>query len=81
MQFDSIKLAKTPGYDNKIGDIGIKTANIPDLASTTALTAAENKIPSVNDIYVKIKRENIYITLTDYNKFTKDIFDSKIREM
>ena len=44
------------------------------------LLLLEDKIPSVNDIYEKIKRENRCITLTDYDKFMKDIFDAKIME-
>ena len=44
------------------------------------LLLLENKIPSVNDIYGKIKRENRCTTLTDSDKFTKDIFDPKIME-
>ena len=31
-------------------------------------------------IYNNIKRDNLYITLTDFNKFTKDILDEKIKK-
>ena len=31
-------------------------------------------------IYNKIKSNNCYITLTDFNKFTKDILDEKIKK-
>ena len=49
--------------------------------TTTALTAVKNTIPNVNDIYEKIKpKVYIYITLIDYNKFTKDILDAKIKK-
>ena len=27
-----------------------------------------------------MKNDNLYITLTDYNKLTKDIFDAKIKK-
>ena len=62
--------------DNKISDNEAKIPNI-----TTTPTAVELNIPSVNDIYQKIKSNNLYINrLTDYNKFMKDIFDAKIKE-
>ena len=29
-------------------------------------------------IYNKLKSDNLYITLTDYNKFTKNMLDAKL---
>ena len=75
-----VNLLKTD-CDNKISDNEAKIPNIIGLATTTTPTAVELNIPSVNDIYQKIKSNNLYINrLTDYNKFMKDIFDAKIRE-
>ena len=37
-------------------------------------------MPSVKDIYQNIINNNLYIDLTDYNKFTKDMLDAKIKE-
>ena len=54
---------------------------IAEVSGTTALTAVKNTIPTVNDIYVKIKRKNIYISLTCYNKITKNILDPKIKNL
>ena len=31
-------------------------------------------------IYNKLKSDNLYITLTDYNKFTKNILDAKLKQ-
>ena len=43
-------------------------------------------MPTTNDIYIyiyiyiyiKLKSDNLYITLTDYNKFTKNMLDAKL---
>ena len=48
----------TKDYDNKVSGIEGKISNITGLATTTALTAVKNKIPSINDIYQKIKSDN-----------------------
>ena len=77
---DTSKLVKKANYDHKISDIEGKIPNITGLATTTACATVKNKIPSVNDIYQTIKRNSLYINLTDYNKFTKDILDAKIKE-
>ena len=47
--------------------------DVSELVTTTALAAVKNTIATVNDIYEKIKntQKNIYITLTDYNKFMR----------
>ena len=54
---------------------------IAEVSGITALTAVKNTIPTVNDIYVKIKRKNIYISLTYYNKITKNILDPRIKNL
>ena len=53
----------------KIEDVGKYLPHVSGLATDSALTAVENKIPIVNGIYEKIKSENIYISFADYNKF------------
>ena len=51
------------------------------MATNTALTAVKNRRPIVNDVYNKIKSNNICIALADCNKFTKDdILDEKINK-
>ena len=53
----------------KIEDVGKYLPHVSGLATDSALFAVENKIPIVNDIYEKIKSENIYISFADCNKF------------
>ena len=69
-------------------NIACRLGSITGLATTTAFTAVKNAIPTVVDIYIyiyiyinnKTKSDNLYITSTDYNKFTKYILDAKITE-
>ena len=63
-------------------NIACRLGSITGLATTTAFTAVKNAIPTVVDIYInnKTKSDNLYITSTDYNKFTKDLLDAKIIE-
>ena len=72
-----VKAIDTSGLvkNAKISDIEDKIPDIIGLA-TAALTNVENKIPKVTDKLKKKKkkeRENKYITVTRYNKFTSDI--------
>ena len=57
------KLVKKTDYNNKISYIEGKISSIAGLANTTALTAIENSLPAVNDVYNKIKSNNLCITL------------------
>ena len=58
------------------------------LATTAAVTAAENKIPNINNLLKKRKYydakisdiENKYFTTSDYRKFRRDILHAKINE-
>ena len=81
---DTNKLVKKADCDKKISDIERKILSVTGLATTTALTAAENTVPTANYIYIyiyiynKIKSDNLYITLTDYNKFMKNMIDAKL---
>ena len=86
---DTNKLVKKADCDKKISDIEREILSVTGLATTTALTAAENTVPTTNDIYIyiyiynnnnnnKLKSDNLYITLTDYNKFMKNMIDAKL---
>ena len=60
--------------------------SISGLATTTALTVVENKIPNISDLVKKADYDNetkdikdkYFITSND-NKFTNNILDAKIR--
>ena len=61
--------------------------SITNFATTAALTTFENKIPNVNDQFrkadydVKISEiENKYVTNSDYNNFTCNTLDAKIKQ-
>ena len=63
-----------------------KILSITGLAIIATLTAVENKIPDVSNLVKKnrlwcesIRHWKIKITSSDYNKFTRDILDEKIR--
>ena len=74
------EFVKKTDYDDKITEIEGQLPSITSLATTTSLIAVKNAITSVNDIYNKIKIDNLCITLTDYNKFTKDTVDTKLKQ-
>ena len=68
----------------------MKKSNIIGLATTavinTKICGVENKIPDVNDLVnkkdddAKISDiEGKYFTTSDYNKFTSNILDAKIK--
>ena len=67
-------------------NIACRLGSITGLASITDFTAVKNSIPTVVYIYIYIyiynntKSDDLYITSTDYNKFTKYILDAKITE-
>ena len=66
--------------EKKIEDVDKKVPNLNGVVTTTALTALKLQFPTLNYIYVKIKRKNIHVTLADYNKFMKNILDAKIKK-
>ena len=88
---DNIGLAKKRDYNVKISEIIAKIPNIAGLATNTALTAAENKIPDISSLVKKTTTkkadynsnisdiENKYIATADYNKFTKNVVDNNIK--
>ena len=51
---DTSKRVKNTNYNAKIKDIEDKKPSITGLATTTALTAVENKIPNVSTLVKKI---------------------------
>ena len=51
---DTNKLVKKADCDKKISDIERKILSVTGLATTTALTAAENTVPTANYIYIYI---------------------------
>ena len=60
---DTSGLVKKTDYNTKISEIENKIPNISGLATKTALTAVENKIPSITGLVKK----------TDYNTKITDI--------
>ena len=51
---DTNKLVKKADCDKKISDIEREILSVTGLATTTALTAAENTVPTANYIYIYI---------------------------
>ena len=75
---DAIELVRKTDYNAKITEIEYKIPSIWDLATTSALTVVENKIPDVSNLVKKKKRnygteildiKSKYFTTTDYNRF------------
>ena len=76
-------------YNAKNTEIEGKIHSITDLATTAALTAVENKIPDVSNL---VKKKKImmqktsdigskYFIMADYNKFTSQTLDAKIKQI
>ena len=80
---DTSGLVKKTDYNAKITIIESKTFSITDLATNSALTAIENKIPNIislikkqniMQILVKLKRNSLIIIMIDtllFQKFVK----------
>ena len=84
MQVDFLK--KTD-HSAKITEIESKITSINDLATNTALTAVKNKISNVGNFVRKsdydeeiLDIKSKYFTATDYNKFTNEKLDLKIKQ-
>ena len=88
-------LVKKADYDAKVSEIGSKIRSISGLATTSALTAVENKIPSVSnlvkktdydtkisDIEEKYTDDNHdkYITTPEFNKLTAENFAARLAQ-
>ena len=84
---DTSGIIKKTDYNAKIPEIEGKIPSISGLATNAALTAVENKITDVSNLvkktdydaeilYIKSK----YFTSADYNKFTSEKLDLKIKQ-
>ena len=70
----------------KINKIKGETLSITGLATTAALNSVNNEIPNVSDLIKKagydtkpLNIDSKYFTTSDYNKFTNNILDAKIK--
>ena len=77
--------------EKTVGDVDKKIPNVSELVTTTArntkIIEVKNKFPNVSglvkktDYDAKISAiEGKYFTTDDYNKFTSDILDAKIKQ-
>ena len=58
---------------------------LPDVSVlvNTKISKCKNKIPVVSDLVKKTDNDNKirkYISISDYNKFTKEMLDARIKE-
>ena len=70
-----------------ITEIEVKMPSITGLATTAAFNAVENKIPDVSNLVKKTDYdakisgiESKHLITSDYNKFTNEVIDNKIKE-
>ena len=84
---DASGLVRKTDYDNKTTDIEGKTLTTTGLATTATSNAVKNEITNVSDIVKKTDYDAEisdidvkYFTMSDYNKFTNDILDAKIKQ-
>ena len=83
-------LGKIAAPNVKINEVNSRICNITNLASTTALFAAQNKIPNFGNlvkkrnITQKLKKKNTsehnndkYVTTQEFNKLTSGNFDAQ----
>ena len=84
---DASGFVRKTHYDNKTTDIEGKTLATTGLATTATLNAVKNETPNVSDIVKKTDYDAEipdidvkYFTMFDYNKFTNDILDAKIKQ-
>ena len=82
-----MELLKKTDYNAKINEIEGKIPSISGLATTTALTAVENKIPDVSNFVKKkvydaeiLDIKSKYFTTDDCNRFTSEKLDLKIKK-
>ena len=81
-------LATNSALSSKLNDVNGKTLSIANVATADALTFVENKVPNVIDSVKKADydakkqklKKIILITTSDYNEFTNNILDIKIKE-
>ena len=90
---DTSGFVKKTDYNTKITEIEGKTPDTSNLATKTALTTVENKIPSISNLVKKthyntkitdIENEvnnhdhDKYINTSDFNKLAADVFNGRI---
>ena len=80
------KIPDTSGLVKKT-DYNVKIASITGLLTTAAFNAVENKIPSFSDLVEKtdyntkiLEHETKYLTTSNYNRFTAETLEAKIKE-
>ena len=74
----------------KLNDTECKVPSITGLATTPAFNAVKTKMPNVSDLVKKKKKtvydakildiESKYFTTSNYNKFSGDILNAKMKE-
>ena len=89
------RLVQKSDYNAKISELEKKQPSISGLATTSALTAVENEIPSVSNLVKKtdydtriseLEKENTdhkhdkYITTPEFNKLTAENFAAKLAQ-
>ena len=91
-----LRLVKKSDYDAKISELETKIPSISGLATTSALTAIENKIPSVSNLLKKTgydkkisdlekkitdHKHDKYITTPKFNKLTAKNFAARSKQV
>ena len=84
---DASRLVKNTDHNGKNIEIIGKIPSINGLATASALTTVENKIPDAINLLMKADYdakisdiESKYFTTTDHNKFTSQTLDAKIKQ-
>ena len=93
LEVDKLKIVPTKEtkFTKKIEDVDKKLFDVSGLVTTTALDTKikeiDNTIPDLSGLLKKtyyeveiLEREEKYFTAFDYNKFTSDILDAKIKQ-
>ena len=84
---DITNLATNTTLNTKINEVKGELTSITEVATIAALTIVENKIPNNSDLVKKADYEakikdikDKYFTTFEYNKFTNNKLDEKIKE-
>ena len=92
---DTSNLVKKTDYNTNISEIEGKIPNVASLATKTALTTVENKIPSVSNLVKKtdydtkvtetenkLNNHNLdkYIDTPEFNKLAADVFNARLAQ-
>ena len=87
-----VVLLEKTDYNTKISEIESKIRDVSSLATKSALTAAENKIPDVSNLVKKVDyntkvteienklnnhNHNKYMTTLEFNKLAADVFNAR----